>query len=88
MSLENKGLVYFRAFNKLFFDEQLNDVKLEFSNKMKNSAGIFYPPRKQKKFARIRLNQPMLSLRSDEEIMETLLVSSARLIKRIKRLKF
>lgn len=64
----------FDEFNKRFFKNTLVDVKLEFSDNMKNSAGIFYPPHKQKTFGRIRLNRPMLSLRSDKERMETLLV--------------
>lgn len=64
----------FDEFNKRFFNNKLVDVKLEFSDNMKNSAGIFYPPQKQQNFGRIRLNRPMLSMRSDKERMETLLV--------------
>lgn len=77
MALIEKTKIYFREFNELFFNNKLNNVRLEFSDKMRNSAGIFYPARNQEKFAKIRLNHPMLSIRSDKEIMETLLVRSA-----------
>lgn len=64
----------FYEFNERFFDSKLIQVKLEFSDRMKNSAGIFYPPGNQDKNCRIRINRPMMLLRSDKEMMETLLV--------------
>lgn len=69
---------YFNEYDQLFFHGKLAGVKLELSDKMKTSAGIFYKPRNQQNIARIRLNQPMLSTRSDKEILETLLVSNTR----------
>lgn len=77
-NLDAKLRNYFHKFDELFFYGKLAGVKLELSDKMKTSAGIFYKPRKQQTIARIRLNQPMLSTRSDKEMMETLLVSNTR----------
>lgn len=77
MNFEAKLKLKFSELNKRFFGNKLNDVKLEFSDRMKNAAGIFYPPRKHQNCCQIRLNRSMLSLRSDKEQMETLLVRSA-----------
>lgn len=74
MIFELKAHRFFRDFNNRFFDRKLEDVNLEFSSKMKNSAGIFYPPKKLEDFSTIRLNLQMLSVRSDKEVMETLAV--------------
>lgn len=74
MNFEKKIQNYFREFSERFFDNKLHNVKLEFSGRMKNSAGIFYPSGKQGSSCKIRLNRPMLLLRSDKEAMETLLV--------------
>lgn len=76
MNFKSKLKIEFHKFNKRYFDSKLNDVKLEISDKMKNSAGIFYPPQNDQKTCKIRLNGPMLSLRSDKKQMETLLVRS------------
>lgn len=79
MSFECEMKNQFEKFNKSFFGEKLHDVKLEFSDNMKKSAGIFYPPNKQRNYSQIRLNRPMLSLRSDKERIETLLVRNTSL---------
>lgn len=75
MDLALKIRKYFIEYNKRFFDNKLQNLKIEFSDKMTSSAGIFYPPKKPENCSVIRLNQPMLLLRSDKELMETLLVS-------------
>lgn len=79
MNFETKIEEFFKYFNKRFFDNKLDRVKMEFSDKMKSSAGIFYPKQKFDEFSRIRLNRRLLELRSDKEIIETLLVRSTSL---------
>lgn len=66
----------FNLFNHEYFQNKLDDVKLELSTRMKSGAGIFYP-RSQKHGNRavIRLNKPLLALRTKKELTDTLLVS-------------
>lgn len=66
----------FNLFNHEYFQNKLDDVKLELSTRMKSGAGIFYP-RSQKRGNRavIRLNKPLLALRTEKELIDTLLVS-------------
>ena len=60
-----------------FFENKLNNVIIELSTKMKSGAGIFYPPsKKHGNQAVIRLNKPLLALRSRKDLIDTLLVST------------
>jgi len=77
MDLEIKTKKRFIEFNRRFFDNKLAQVVLEFSDKMKVSAGMFYPPSKVSSSSRIRLNRQMLSMRSDKEVIATLLVRNS-----------
>lgn len=66
----------FNRYNKKYFQNKLDDVKLELSTKMKSGAGIFYPPsKKHGNRAVIRLNKTLLSLRTRKDLIDTLLVS-------------
>lgn len=75
MKFELTIQTYFQDFNQRFFGNKLKDVKLEFSSRMKNSAGVFSTKKIPGKSGTIRLNKPLLSSRSDKEVKETLLVS-------------
>lgn len=66
----------FNHYNHVYFENKLENVKLELSTKMKSGAGIFYPRSKMHgNQAVIRLNKPMLALRTRKELIDTLLVS-------------
>ena len=66
----------YNQFNHEYFLNKLDDVELEFSTRMKTGAGIFYPrTEKRGNRAIIRLNKPLLALRTRNEIIDTLLVS-------------
>lgn len=65
---------YFDIFNSAFFEKKLNNVKVEWSDRMKTSAAIYYPDNSQIGFGKLRLNRRILSLRSNKELIETLLV--------------
>lgn len=77
MDLEIKTKKRFGEFNRRFFHNKLTQVQLEFSDKLKVSAGMFYPPTKKNSSIRIALNRPMLMMRNDEEVNATLLVRNA-----------
>ncbi|CAO1416150.1 unnamed protein product [Diamesa tonsa] len=64
----------FNNFNHDYFQNKLDDVKLELSTRMKTGAGIFYP-RSEKRGNRavIRLNKPLLALRTRKDLIDSLL---------------
>lgn len=67
----------FQIYNQMYFENKLNNVIIELSTKMKSGAGIFYPPsKKHGNQAVIRLNKPLLALRSRKDLIDTLLVST------------
>jgi hypothetical protein len=75
-TMEEQTLTHFIKYNNLFFEGRLDNIKLEWSDRMNVSAAIFYPDKKlPKKLGKICFNRKLLKERSDKELLETLLVS-------------
>lgn len=66
----------FSAYNEKFFDNKIERVKLEWSTRLKVSAGICYHYREDGfGYTIIRLSVPLLKYHSRKDLVETLLVS-------------
>lgn len=66
----------FDLYNKKFFDNKLEGVEVEWSKRLKTSAGICYLYEDETgKTLVIRLSEPLLKFHSRKNLVETLLVS-------------
>lgn len=72
--MEEQTQKRFLKYNDTFFEGKLTKIKLEWSNRMKIAAAIFYPNKHNVELGKICLNRKLLKARSEKEVKETLLV--------------